>query len=170
MIKKFIGLVLMFVIFYLAVKSLVFLPQLTNLVIGPNKSPFQVGTDYVNQKNEIYPYGNDGKAKKENVYAYGINTNTDIVGKITLEKLNGKLILTTESSNSNANLNIWLVNTPEITSETEYIDFGKLIKSQSILQYTVDMKGSDISFKEYNTVFLVDTSAGYQPYAKIILK
>lgn len=170
MIKKFIGLVLMFVIFYLGIKSLVFLPQLTNLVIGPSKSPFQVGTDYVNQINEIYPYGNDGKAKKENVYAYGANTNTDIVGKITLEKLNGKLMLTTESSNTNANLNIWLVNTPEITSETEYIDFGKLTKSQSVIQYRVDMKGGDISFKEYNTVFLVDIAAGYQPYAKIILK
>jgi hypothetical protein len=170
MIKKFIGLVLMFVIFYLAIQSLVFLPQLTNLVIGENKSPFQVGTDYVNQINEIYPYGNETQFGNKGRIAYNSNTANNIVGKVTLEKINGKLIMSVESANPKANLNIWLVNTPEITSKTEYIDFGKLIRSESILEYVIDMKGGDISFEEYNTVFLVDTNAGYQAYAKILLK
>lgn len=170
MIKKFIGLMLMFVIFYLAIKSLVFLPQFTNLVIGQSKSPLQIGTDYVNQVNQIYPYDSNGSIKKDNIYSYGVNTNTNLVGKITLEKLNGKLMLTTESSNPKKDLNIWLVNTPEISDKTQYIDFGKLIRSESSMQYTVDMKGDDISFKEYNTVFLVDVSAGYKTYAKIVLK
>jgi len=170
MIKKFIGLILMFIIFYLAIKSLVFLPQFTNLVIGQNESPLQIGTDYVNQVNQIYPYDSNGNAKNNNIYSYGVNTNTNLVGKITLEKLNGKLMLTTESSNPKSNLNIWLVNTPEISNKTEYIDFGKLVKSESSMQYMVDMKGGDISFEEYNTVFLVDVSSGYKPYAKIVLK
>lgn len=170
MIKKFIGLVLVLIIFYIGIKSIVLLPVFTNLIIGSNKSPFQIGTDYVNQINQIYPYDSQGLPENKNLYIYSSDTNTSIVGKITLEKLNGKLIMTVESSNPKANLNIWLVNTPEITSETEYIDFGKLTKSPSIIQYIVDMKGGDISFKEYNTVFLVDTNAGYQAYAKILLK
>ena len=132
MIKKVIGLILVCIIFYLAIKALVFLPSLTNLVIGPNKSPFQVGTDYVDQVNAIYPYNGQATAKNTST-VYNSDTNTKIVSKITLEKLNGKLILSTEASNPKNDLNIWLTNTPEITSATEYIDFGTLVKSGSTI-------------------------------------
>ncbi len=163
MIKKFIGLLLIFFIFYLAIKALVFLPFFTDLIIGKNRSPFQVGTDYVNQVNDIYPYNKDS-------FVYNNDTKTNIIGKVTLEKNSGKLIMYIESADPKSDLNIWLVNTPEITNKTEYIDFGKLIKNNSIMQYVIDMKGADISLGEYNTVFLVDVNAGYQAYAKIILK
>lgn len=169
MIKKVIGFILVLVIFYLAIKMLVFLPSLTNLVIGPNKSPFQIGTDYIDQVNTIYPYNNKGGTKKI-ATVYNSDTNTNIVSKVTLEKLNGKLILSVESANPRNELNIWLTNTPAVSSATEYIDFGTLLKNESIVQYTIDMKGKDISFAEYKYVLLVDVKAGYQVYARIVLK
>ncbi len=169
MIKKVIGFILVLVIFYLAIKALVFLPSLSNLAIGPNKSPFQVGADYIDQVNTIYPYNNQGRAKKIST-VYNSDTNTNIVRKVTLEKLNGKLILSVEAANPRNELNIWLTNTSEVTSETEYIDFGTLLKNEAITQYTIDMKGKDISFAEYKYVLLVDVKAGYQMYARILLK
>ena len=169
MIKKFIGLILVLIIFYFAIKALVFLPALSNLVIGPNKSPFQIGTDYVDQINAIYPYNQNAKIQTKNrQVTYASNTRTNIVGKVTLEKSNGKLILSVESANPKTDLNIWLTNNPEITSETEYVDFGKLVKSESIKQYVIDMKGGDISFAEYNNILIVD--ANYKLYARIPLK
>ena len=169
MIKKVIGLILILIIFYLAIQALVFLPSLTNLVIGSNQSPFQIGTDYVNQVNAIYPtYNKQGKIVK-NSTVYNSDTNTDIVGKLTLEKVSGTLILSVESANPKADMNIWLTNTPTVTSRTEYVDFGKLTKSPSIIQYPIDMKGGDISFNEYKYVLLVDVGSGYKVYAKINL-
>ncbi len=169
MIKKVIGLILVLIIFYLAIKALVFLPALTNLVIGPNKSPFQIGTDYVDQVNAIYPYNSQGQIKNTST-VYNSDTKTNIVRKVTLEKLNGKLILSVEVANPNADLNIWLTNTPEVISTTEYIDFGTLVKNESIMQYVIDMKGGDISFAEYRYVLIVDTKSDYKVYARIILK
>lgn len=169
MIKKVIGFILVLIIFYLAIKALVFLPSMTNLIIGPNKSPFQVGTDYVDQVNAIYPYNNQGKVKNIST-VYNSDTKTTIVSKVTLEKLNGKLILSVESANPKNDLNIWLTNTSEITNKTEYIDFGTLLKNEGIVQYVIDMKKGNISLTEYKYILLVDTKSDYKIYAKITLK
>lgn len=153
MFKKLIGLVLILVIFFLAIKALVLLPTFTNLIIGDNKSPFQIGTDYVNQVNQVYPTYNTNAQ-----YRYDNSTDSRYVGRITLEKIDGKLILSVESSNvaPNQKLNIWLTNNSQVTNQTEYIDFGTLYKDGSIRQYVVDMKGGDISFDKYKYILLVD--------------
>ncbi len=161
MFRKLIGLILVLIIFYIAVKALVFLPYFTNLVIGNNKSPFQIGTDYVNQVNQIYPQYNNQQIR------YNANTDTKYVGRITLEKIEGKLILSIEGANTNTPLNIWLTNTAEVTNKTEYIDFGRLSNDESIRQYIIDMKGGDISFDEYKYILLVDEK--YKIYKSIVL-
>lgn len=178
MIKKFIGLILVCVIFYLAIKAVVFLPTLNNLVIGPNKSPFQVGTEYVDEVNKIYPYGTENTHYNSNVrYGGGTNYNNSglggtlgksILSKITLEKSFGKLILSVENGNPTADLSIWLTTTPDITNQTQYIDFGPLYKSAGVKQYVVDMKGGDISLSDYNHVLIVDKN--YKVYGRVILK
>jgi len=161
MIKKIVGLVLILTIIFLAIKALVFLPYLTNLVIGDNKSPFQIGTDYVNQVNQIYPtYSNQS-------IRYNANTDTQYVGRITLQKIDGKLILSTEGVNTDKQLSIWLTNNNQITNQTEYIDFGKLYSGQPIRQYTIDMKGGDISLDVYKYILLVDQN--YNIYKTILL-
>ncbi len=117
----------------------------------------------------FYPYNQNAKIQtKDRQVAYASNTKTNIVGKVTLEKANGKLVLTVESANPKTDLNIWLTNNPEITAETEFIDFGKLVKSESIKQYVIDMKGGDISLAEYKNILIVD--ANYKVYATIIMK
>lgn len=162
MIKKLIGLVLILIILFFAIKALVFLPYFTNLVIGNNKSPFQVGTDYVNQINQIYPtYSNQA-------IRYNANTDTQYVGRITLQKIDGKLILSTEGVNTDKQLSIWLTNNNQITNQTEYIDFGRLYKDESIRQYVIDMKGGDISLDVYKYILLVDQN--YNIYKTILLK
>ena len=167
--KKVIGLVMMLLIVYIAFKSLVFLPSLTNLIIGPNKSPFQIGTDYVEQMNAVYPYNGQNTVQNKNIVLQNSQTKTKIVGKITLEKLNGNLILTVESANPGRDdLSIWLTDTSEVTNDTNFVDFGKLLKSSSIRQYFVDMKGSDLSFERYKNILIVDSN--YQVYARILLK
>lgn len=178
MIKKIIGLVLICVIFFLTIKALVLLPSLNNLVIGPNKSPFQVGTEYVDQINKIYPYAKQNTSYNSNIsYGTGISyepsgfgtiTRGSILSKITLEKSYGKLILSVENGNPNTNLNIWLTNSPNITNQTEYIDFGPLYKSVGVKSYVVDMKGGDISLAEYNNILIVDKS--YKIYGRVVLK
>lgn len=167
MIKKIIGLVLIFFIFFFAVKAITFLPSINNLVIGPNKSPFQIGTDYIDQINKTYPYQNHGSLKTSPT-KYSHNRKTSIFSKITLEKLNGRLILSIENANPSTNLNIWLTDTADITSKTAYIDFGLLHKDVSTRQYVVDMKGGDISLDQYNNVLIVDQNN--QIYTKVILK
>lgn len=178
MIKKFIGLILICVIFYLAIKAVIFLPTLNNLVMGPNKSPFQVGTEYVDQVNKIYQYGNEnthydsniryGGAVSGSAGGLGIVTKASILSKVTLEKLYGKLILSIENGNPNTDLNIWLTNTSDITSQTRYIDFGPLYKNVGIKQYVVDMKGGDVSLFEYKNVLVLDKN--YKVYHRVILK
>ncbi|MBC7982010.1 hypothetical protein H7X65_02955, partial [Candidatus Parcubacteria bacterium] len=105
-----------------------------------------------------------------NASIYNSDTNTGVVGKVTLEKTNGKLILSIEAADPKMDLNIWLTNTSEVTSKTEYVDFGLLTKNPSIVQYVVDMKGGDISFAEYKHVLIVDAKSDYKVYAKVILK
>ena len=149
MIKRIIGLILILVILFFTVKAITYLPFFTDLIIGSNKSPFQVGTDYVNQINNIYPYN-------KNKTVYNVNQNTNIVKKVTLNKIDGKLVLFVENANPKTNLNIWLTNKVSITDQTEYIDFGILYKDNSIRKYVVDMKGGDISLQEFNNVLIVD--------------
>jgi len=162
MIKKLIGLILILAIFFFAIKALVFLPYFTNFVLGSNnQSPFQLGTDYVNQINKVYPNTN------QQIRYNQITTDNRYVSRVTLEKVSGKLILTIEGSNTNIPLNIWLTNNPQITNQTEYIDFGLLKNNSSIMQYIVDMKGGDISFDNYKYVLLVDKD--YKIYKTIIL-
>lgn len=165
MIKKIIGLILILIICFIAVKSVRFFPLFTDTVIGKNPSPFQIGTSYIDQVKGIYPtyqYQNYGQSS-------GQNTNSSILSKVTLEKIEGKLILSIENAKpTRSDLNVWLVNNTEITDKTEYIDFGPLYENQSIRQYIIDMKGADISLQEYNTIMIVDKN--YKVYKKIILK
>jgi hypothetical protein len=178
MIKKIIGFVLILVIFFFAIKALTFLPQLNSLVIGPNKSPFQIGKETIDQINQIYPYANQNTTYNSNVrygtgasYAptgFGTVARKAILSKITLEKSYGKLIFSVENGNPITELNIWLTNTPDITNQTEYIDFGRLYKSIGVKSYFVDMKGGDVSLSEYKNVLIVDKN--YKVYGKVILK
>ncbi len=178
MIKKIIGLVLLCVIFFFAIKALTQLSTLSSLFIGPSKSPFQVGIGYVNQVNQVYPNANQNTALNSNLTygngtsynrsGFGVNLGKSILSKITLEKSYGKLILSVENGNPITELNIWLTNTPDITNQTEYIDFGTLLKGGGIKSYTVDMKGGDISLAEYKYVLIVDKD--YKIYGKVILK
>lgn len=178
MIKKVIGLILVCVIFFFAIKAITLLPSLNSLVIGPNKSPFQVGTEYIDQINQMYPYGNQNTYFNSNIkYGSGISYNPGgfgtvaraaILSKITLEKSYGKLILSVENGNPITDLNIWLTNTPDITNQTQYIDFGPLYKSVGVKSYVVDMKGGDVSLTEYKNVLIVDKN--YKIYGRVLLK
>lgn len=178
MIKKIIGIILIFIIFYFAIKALTFLPFLNSLVIGSDKSPFQVGTQYVDQINSIYPNSNQNTAYNSNIrYGTGISSEpvgfgnvnrSAILSKITLEKSYGKLILSVENGNPSTDLNIWLTNNQNVTDQTSYIDFGPLYKSVGIKSYVIDMKGGDISLAEYNNVLIVDKN--YKVYGRVILK
>ena len=163
MIKKLIGLFLIFIIIYFSVKALVFLPFFTNMIVGSSKSPFQTGTDYVNQMNKIYPY-----SQNQQVIYNQDNNRNKILDKITLEKSYGRLTLSVENARPNILLNIWLTNNPQITDKTEYINFGQLYKDESIRDYVVDMKGGDISFDIFKYILIVDQNNNI--YAQINLK
>ena len=162
MIKKFIGLFLMLVIIFFAVKALVALPLLTNLVIGSNKSPFQVGTEYVEQTSRIYPTYLNSEIR------YNSDTKSQILDKITLEKVSGRLIMSIENAKTTKDLNIWLANQPQITNQTEYIDFGKLRNSVTVQQYVIDMNGGDLSLDDFKYVYIVDGNNNI--YAQVFLK
>jgi len=165
--KKVIGIILVLILFYVAIKAFVFMPALTNAIVGSNKSPFQVGTDYVSEINAIYPYNSKGKLVKNDV-KYSTNTATSIIGKATLQKINGKLRLTVESADPKTELKMWVTNTPEITNETDYIDFGLLLKSVSLREYVIDMKGGDVSLNEFKYLLIVDSAM--QVHATIVFK
>lgn len=167
MIKKIVGFVLVLILFFFAIKAITFLPYFTNLVVGNNKSPFQIGTDYVDQINQIYPYQNYGKPLPSQV-AYNTGANPAVLGKVTLQKISGKLILSIENANPKIPLRVWLTNTRVVTDKTEYVDFGPLRKSTSVQQYVVDMRGGDISLAEYGTALIVDDKMAV--YATIVLK
>ncbi len=150
MIKKIIGLILVLLLIFILVKSISFLPSFSNLILGNNKSPFQVGTDYVNGINNVYGNSNNRQEIKYNVSV------RKILDKVTLEKSLGKLILYIENGNPDVDSYMWLTNTPNISSNTEYINFGQMYKDNSIRQYIIDMKGGDISLAEFKYVLIVD--------------
>lgn len=178
MIKKIIGIILIFIIFYFAIKAITLLPIINNFIIGSGKSPFQVGTDYIDQINKIYPYANQNSTYDSNVrYGMGISyepsgfdnvSRSAILSKVTLEKSYGKLILSVENGNPSTDLNIWLTNSPNITNQTSYIDFGQLNKSVGLRTYVIDMKGGDISLSEYKNVLIVDKN--YKVYGRVVLQ
>jgi hypothetical protein len=167
MIRKIIGLMLVLIILFVGFKAISILPVFTDVVIGNNPSPFQVGTSYIDQIMDIYPmhqYQNYGQSTTGNQ-----KINNNILSKVTLEKIEGKLILSIENSKTlRSDLSVWLTNNSEITDKTEYIDFGSFYRNQPIRQYVVDMKGGDISLQEFNVIMIVDKD--YKVYKKIILK
>lgn len=171
MIRKIIGFILVLIIVFFAIKAVVFLPFFADLVIGNNKTPFQIGNSYIEQINKIYPYKNYNQLYSTQIkYNQNINSGNHILDKVTLEKIEGKLILSIENLKPiNAELNIWLTNSPEITDRTTYIDFGPVYKKgDSFRQYFFDLKGYDISLDEFNNILLVDKN--YKIFNKIILK
>lgn len=148
MIKKLIGLILILFLVFILIKSIAFLPSFSNIILGNNKSPFQVGTDYVNGINNAY-----GNNRQEIKYNTSIRK---VLDKVTLEKSFGRLILYIENGNPNIDSYIWLTNTPNINNNTEYINFGQLYKDNSIRQYIIDMKGGDILLSEFKYILIVD--------------
>jgi hypothetical protein len=174
MFKKLIGIVLLVFIVFLAIKSLSYLPYFTNAVLGSGESPFQTGQQYVDQINKMYPMGSYGASKPgskntQNI-SYGVKSSANIIGKVTLEKSNSTLVLTVESANPNPSLglHIWLTNTPNISNQTQYIDFGLLQNSLSFQTYTVDMKGGDLDLTQYNNLLIVDSNNNI--YSRVLLQ
>jgi len=91
-------------------------------------------------------------------------------GRITVEKIDTRLTLTTEGvflSASNSRIHIWLTNSPIIDDNTKFIDFGTA-RSGSIQSYGLDLDGSNISLQEYKHVMIVDTET-YEIYGQSVL-
>lgn len=172
MFKKIIGLALLVLLVIFTIKAVKLLPYFSNAIIGPNKSPYQVGTSYVDQVQKqidaTYPYQYT-KIRYGNAKYY---TNTDnakqYIGRVTLEKINGNLNLTIENAQTPTRLNAWLINTETINDQTEYVDFGIVQNSNSIKNYSIDMQGGDISLDEFKTIVFVDSQN--QIYATINLQ
>lgn len=128
-LKKLIGLFFLILIFFLLLKSKTLLSMLNNFTLGPTKTPTQIGIGYSTEAVSIGVFKATG-------------TNSSF-GAATISQNGRDLILTIENIKAfEGNWAFWLSNTPTITNETKYIDFGPVTAPYSFKEYKVEVKGS----------------------------
>ncbi|MES2985617.1 MAG: hypothetical protein V4686_00645 [Patescibacteria group bacterium] len=179
---KIIAVIAFVLIILILVNYRSILPLFDNLAFGGgSKTPFQISASYIEQANQLSPYSNmTGTSSTAVTYGDFLEqqrsaknpAKTTIVkrGSITVIKQDALLTLTTENlklPNSNPKVHIWLTNTPTITDDTRYIDFG-LMRSGSPQTYSKTLGDPNVSLVEYKHVMIIDTTT-YAIYAQSVL-
>lgn len=167
---KIIAIIAFVFIILIIVNYKTILPYFDNIAIGGGAaSPFQIGASYVDQANKLSPYnagGGIGTSAPTTAVTYGSylanqqGTGKKVVsrGKITVEKIDSQLVLTTENvsvQNPNPKIHIWLTNKPTITDTTKFIDFG-VMRNGGIQTYTLNLGPVELSLTEYKHVMIID--------------
>ena len=144
-LKKLIGLFFLILIFFLLLKSKALLSVLNSIALGPTKTPTQIGTGYASENTVIGMFRDTSTNKA--------------FGAATVTKNDGILALTAENLKIPAgNWVFWLSDTPIITNETKYIDFGHITAPYSFKEYKVGIKASiDLSVYKYLMIINPDT-------------
>lgn len=163
-VKKIIGLMIVIGIILLLVNAKKILPSLNNLALGggTNKTPFQIGTSYVEQIEKMAPQVNYGTGYTPATTGYGFfNSSSRAAGnnaRATVAKSNGQIVISVENiqTNSNIPLYMWLTNTSTISGQTEYVDFGQIRNTLGVQSYVVNLNGGDIDLSVYKYLLLVD--------------
>lgn len=181
-IKKIIGLIIIIAIVFVLINSRKFLPSINNLALGNSKvlTPFQIGTSYVDQIEQMSPKVNSsyrehssalGYGSFSNAYTYnGSKRNSQVKGVVTIEKIQGQLHLSVENIQAPAksNMRYWLTNRPNISDQTEYVDFGKVESTSGVLTYTVNLHNADIDMTVFKYLMIVDPQT-YTVYSVAVL-
>lgn len=170
-LRKLIGLFFLVIIFFIILKSKVILPRISNWVIGPEKTPFQIGASYTEQVYKLSPSyagsGNDYQVK------YGtLNQGYPRTMRgVTVSKTINRITLTTEGVAVPVNVPwvLWLSNTPTITDATKYLNFGKIIEPYTFHEYYTDIGKAKIDLIEYKYLMVVNPQT-YQLYSLWTLK
>lgn len=174
-IKKVIGLILVIAIIFLLINARKILPSLNSLALGGNttKTPFQVGTNYVDQIEKMTPkisgagtYTGSaiGYGSFVNPYSYTGDTGNGYAAtpsnkaRATLEKNNGQLVLHMENIQipSTPPIHVWLTNTQAIGNDTEYVDFGQVKSALGVQSFGVNLNAGDIDLSVYRYLMIVD--------------
>ncbi|MEN9604931.1 MAG: hypothetical protein RJB39_616 [Candidatus Parcubacteria bacterium] len=158
-LRKLIGLFFLVIIFFIILKSKSILPRMSNWVIGPEQTPFQIGTSYIDEIYKAPGYGGEGDAM------YAAKTASLVQGwprsmrAVTVSKTGSKITISVEgvAVPTGLPLAFWLSDTPDITNKTKYINFGKIVGPYTFREYAANVGKVQVDLKTYKYLMVVNT-------------
>lgn len=158
-IKKIIALFILAIIVLLIVNLPSVVSSMSNIALGPVKSPVQLGSIYATYGNSL-----SGIFVIQN--AQGINKT---FGTITSTQVENTISVITESTIvPDGSWNLWLADTPTISNQTNYIDFGSITKTFDYKTHSVKVP-ENIHINTYKYAMIVNP-ANYTVFAISALK
>lgn len=158
-LKKLIGLFLIVVMLLLLVNLPSVVSSVGNIAIGPVKTPIQVGSTYLTPGNPVF-----GTFVIRN--PQGVNKT---FGKVGITQIDSVLSLTTENMVvPQGNWSLWLADTPNVSNQTNYVDFGYITPSYTYKGYSVVVP-ENFNLGSYRYLMIVN-SQDYNVFAIAQLK
>lgn len=169
-LRKLIGLFFLVIIFFIILKSGTILPRISNWVIGPEKTPFQIGTSYINEIYKAPGYGGSNVMYQAKYAALNPGY-PRTMRAATVAKTGSKITLTVEGVAVPVGTPwaFWLANTPDITDKTKYINFGRIAEPYTFREYPTSIGNTKVDLIEYKHLMIVNTQT-YQLYSLWTLK
>ena len=157
--KKLIGLLLVVVIFLILINLSPIISSLSTVALGPVKSPVQLGSLYAT-------YGTSVSGIFVIANPQGVNKT---FGGVTLTKVDTMISLLTENIVIPQGVwSFWLTDTPNISSQTNYVDFGPVSKPFSYKEHKVGVpEGFNIGSYRY---LMIVNPKDYTVFAVATLK
>lgn len=158
-IKKIIGLFILVIIVLLVVNLPSVVSSMSNIALGPVKSPVQLGSLYATYGSSL-----NGIFVIQN--AQGVNR---AFGNITVTQVENVVSVVTENIvTPQGSWNLWLADTPTISNQTNYIDFGAMTKTFDYKTHSVKVP-ENININTYKYAMIVNP-ADYTVFAISALK
>lgn len=157
--KKLIGLLLIVIIFLLLINMSSIARGLNTIVLGPVKSPTQLGSFYATNGASV-------SGIFEILNPQGVNKT---FGGVTLSKTGTMVTLVTENIViPQGNWALWLTDTPNISGQTNYVDFGSITKPLDYKEYSVGVPESFV-VGSYRYIMIINPE-NYTIFAVAVLK
>lgn len=163
--RKLIGLFFLVILFFIILKSKTILPRISNWMVGPEKTPFQIGSSYIEEIYKLPSYTGETSLAYQSRFAT-FTSGQRAVRAITVSRVDTRVTLTVEDVAVPIGTPwvFWLSNTPDITNKTRYIDFGKISEPYTFHEYYTNTGQTKIDLAQYKYVLIVDPKT-YQVYS-----
>lgn len=175
-LRKLIGLFFLIILIFIILKWKIILQMINNVIIGYDTTPFQIGNSYIDEIGQLPNYDGSIGSYKIGTHKGGFTSsnpaNTQkIFSAATVTRIDNALILTIENMQvpASSTYALWLSNTPTVSNDTRYIDFGDIKPPYSIREYRVDMPTQKINLNTYKHLLMINPKT-YAVYASAVLK
>lgn len=165
-IRKIIALFFLVILFFVIVQSKTLLTRISNWMIGPEKTPFQIGSSYIEEIYKLPSYTGDGDGTYQSRFASLNPGYPRTMRAATVSKTGSTVSLIVEGVAVPVAMPLafWLANTPDVTNKTKYVNFGKIVEPYTFREYPTSIGNTSVDLAVYRYLMLVNTQT-YQPYS-----